>query len=307
MDIRQLRYVAAVARTMNFTQAAAQLGVAQPALSQAIAQLEKQLAVTLFDRNSRRVQLTPAGRLFADRAEKILRDLDSLQYSMLDHADLLHGKVNVGSMVFFFFGDIRLAEILADFARAHPGVELNVENHSAEENLAALRSGAVDVALINVAEHVEYPELGFTVIGRDDVVAILPPAHRFSALAQIQFSDLRDEPFVTYKTGSTMHETMNVLAKDSGFVPRAAVQSRNIILVRALVSAGLGVSIGPKSYLLSPGPPVAIVPLLPAQKIAITMVMRPNVEANPAARALVAFMRERLNVKAEPSDGGKAH
>src|ERR1700734_1348669 len=100
MEIRQLRYVVAVARTMNFTQAAAVLGIAQPALSQAVAQLEKQLAISLFNRNSRRVELTAAGRLFVERAEKILRELDNLQHNMLDHAEALHGSVNVGTMVF---------------------------------------------------------------------------------------------------------------------------------------------------------------------------------------------------------------
>lgn len=299
MDIRQLRYVVAAARTMNFTQAAAKLGIAQPALSQAIASLEKEVSVSLFDRNSRRVQLTAAGRLFVERAEKILRDLDSLQHSMHDHAESVRGKVNVGTMVFFFFGTIPFSETVAEFARIHPGVELSIDNYSVDDNLAALRSGKIDVALLNVAEHLEYPDLDFTIVGYDDVVAALPLSHRLAGRPHIQMADLRDELFVVYKPGSTMHETMNVLSREAAFVPRAAAQSRNIVLVRSLVSAGVGVSVGPKSYLMSPGPPVAIVPLVPLHRISITMVTRPIVQSNPAARALVEFMRDRLCADSE--------
>src|ERR1700742_2619313 len=129
MDIRQLRYVIAIARTKHFTHAAEQLGVAQPALSQAVAQREKQIGVSLFERSSRRVQLTSAGRLFVDRAESILAQLDALEDNMREHAKLLLGQVNIGTMVFFFFGKTRLAEVVAEFSHLYPGVELILDNH----------------------------------------------------------------------------------------------------------------------------------------------------------------------------------
>jgi DNA-binding transcriptional LysR family regulator len=294
MDVRQLRYVVAVARTKHFTHAAEQLGVAQPALSQAISLLEKRMAVALFDRSSRRVELTAAGRLFVERAERILADLDSLKLNMFEHAELLRGQVNVGSMVFFFFGIMPLADIVTDFIKIYPGVELSLDNNSVNDSLDALRLGKIDVALLNITENTAYPDLDFTVIGHDDIVAALPPDHRLADRSLIRFSELCDELFIVYKPGSTMRNALNTLSRSAGFAPRAAAHSRNIILVRSLVSAGAGISIGPKSYLMSPGPPVAVVPIEPAHKIALTMVTRPNVDANPAAKAFVAFVRERF-------------
>jgi len=294
MDVRQLRYVIAVARAMHFTHAAEQLGVAQPALSQAIALLERQLGVSLFERSSRRVQLTAAGKLFVERAEQILSQLDSLQKSMLAHSQLLLGKINVGTMVFFFLGQSRLSDAVAEFTHLHPGVELVIDNHTVDQNVDAVRTGSLDLALLNVAEGVSYGDLKFDVLDHDEIAVALPPGHHLSGHEQIQFSDLRDESFVTYKVGSTMYDVMSALSREAKFAPRAAVQSQNIILVRSLISAGVGVSIGPKSYLMSPGPPVAVIPLAPVQRIAIAMVTHPNRTSNPAARTLVEFLRQRF-------------
>ena len=294
-DVRHLRYVVAVARTLNFTHAAEQLGVAQPALSQAISLIEKRMRITLFDRSRRRMLLTDAGRLFVERAEQILAALDSLQRNMLEHAELLRGRVNIGTMVFFFFGRTQLADCVAAFVKMHPGVELSLDNSTVSDSLEALRAGKIDVALLNIVEDMADTGLNFTVVGHDDIVAALPATHRFATRERLAFSELRDEPFVIYKTGSTMRVALNALARSAGFTPRPAVQSQNIILVRSLVAAGVGVSIGPKSYLTSPGPEVAVVPIDPPQRIAITMVTRPNVDANPAARAFVGFLRDRFS------------
>jgi LysR family transcriptional regulator, transcription activator of glutamate synthase operon len=293
MDIRQLRYVVAVARTSHFTRAAAELGVAQPALSQTIALLEKRMSVALFDRSGRRVRLTTAGQMFVERAEKILAELDSLQGNMLEHARLLRGRVHLGAMVFFFHGRSQLARVIADFLKLHPDVELTVSNSTVGDSLGALRAGKIDVAIVNITKDAAYSDLKFAALGRDDIAAALPPGHRLGR-RRIKFSELRDEGFIIYRPGSTMHAALNTLCRKAGFTPRAAEFSRNIILVRALVSASIGVSIAPKSHLLSPGPPIDIVELDPLQRISITMATRSNIAANPAARAFVTFLHERF-------------
>lgn len=294
MDFRQLRYVVAIAHAMHFTRAAEELGVAQPALSQAIALLEKRLDVALFVRNSRRVQLTPAGRMFVERAEQILREIDSLQRNMQEHAQTMRGQVNIGTMVFFFFGRAQLAEAVSDFVKTHPGVEISVENNTIEDSLEAVRAGEIDIALINMPDNVTCPDLHVATIGHDEIVAALPPNHRLATNKEISLPDLHDEPFIAYKPGTTMHDALNALSMSAGFHPRASVRSRNIILVRSLVSAGAGVSIGPKSYLMSPGPPVETVPLVPRRQVSIAMVTRPGAQENRAARALIDFFRTRF-------------
>jgi DNA-binding transcriptional LysR family regulator len=286
---------------MHFTRAAEQLGVAQPALSQAVALLERQLGISLFERSSRRVQLTTAGRLFVERADLILKQLDSLQNSMLAHAEVLLGKVNIGTMVFFFLGQSRLSDAVAEFTQQHPGVDLVIENYSLDQNLDAVRTGALDLAFLSVVENASCEDLSFDVLGQDEIAVMLPPGHHLAGRSLLEFSELRDENFVTYKTGTTMHNVLEALCRKAAFTPRVAVQSHNIILIRSLISAGVGVSIGPKSYLSSPGPPVAVVPLSPPYQIAIAMVVHPNRTGNPAAKAMVDFLRLRFTEEASLS------
>lgn len=293
MKLRHLRYALELGRTRHFTQAAERLGIAQPALSQAIAALEKELAVALFVRTSRRVQPTEAGARFLERAERILGDLDDLQAEMQEHAVSLRGRVTVATMV--FFGATRLPPVVAEFARLHPGVELAIESRSKHDSLEGLRRGTLDAALLHVAEAADYPELAFHVLERDEIAAALAAGHPLAGRERLAFAELRDEPFIMFEPGSTMHDALRTLTREAGFAPRAIAHSQNINLVRAMVSAGVGVSIGPRSYLLSAGPPVAAVPLAPSRSIAISLVTGGSAEANPAARALVALLRARFD------------
>src|SRR4051794_7633754 len=98
MDIRQLQYFLAVARLRHFTQAAEELRVAQPALSQQIRQLEQDLGVQLFERTSRRVRLTAAGTALVERAERIVIDLDRIRSEMGAFAGLLRGQLAIGAL-----------------------------------------------------------------------------------------------------------------------------------------------------------------------------------------------------------------
>lgn len=292
MELRHLRYAVELARTMHFTQAADALGVAQPALSQAIAALERELAITLFDRTSRRVQLTGAGALFIERAQRILGDVEHLQSQMQEHSAAVRGRVTIGTML--HFGQTRLPPIVAEFSRIHPGIEVVLHNDSMHGGLDRLRAGTMDVAFFNIAEPAGYPDLEFVAVETDEIVAVLPSEHRFAGRARIRFAELESEPFVAYQPGSTMHEAFTTLAREAGFAPRVAVRSRSTMLVRALVSAGIGVSTGSKAYCASPGPPIAAIPLTPPMPIAISMAYRPASETNPPARALLAFLREQF-------------
>jgi DNA-binding transcriptional LysR family regulator len=298
MELRHLRFAVALARAMNFTRAADAMGVAQPALSQAIAALEKELGVALFDRTSRRVRLTGAGALFVERAERVLTDIDAMQGQMQEHAVALRGRVVISTML--FFGETRLPPIVAAFNRLHPGVEIVVRNDTTRRSLDGVRDGSMDIAFFNASDAGTYPDLTFTTVAGDEIVAVLPPGHRFAKRLRLCFADLADEAFVGYEPGSTMYDALVELAQIAGFIPRVVVRSRSTVLVRAFVAAGIGVSTGSRSFCSSPGPAVVTVPLLPAVQISVTMATSPRSAANPAARALADFFLERFH--AGPAD-----
>src|ERR1700733_13929557 len=143
MEFRQLRSVVAVARHASFTKGAAALAVAQPALSQAIASLERELGVRLFDRSSRRVALTDAGRAFAARAERILAEVAAAAEEMTAHAGGLRGRVVLGTSQ--SFAEDKLPKLLGRFHGTHPGVEIAVREGRADDLLVGLHEGRIDV------------------------------------------------------------------------------------------------------------------------------------------------------------------
>src|SRR5262245_60447562 len=96
MEMHQLRYAVAVARTRNFSRAAEQCHVAQPSLSQQIQKLEEELGERLFDRMKREVKLTPPGEVFLRRAVRILEEVDAAKREAKDATDLLRGTITIG-------------------------------------------------------------------------------------------------------------------------------------------------------------------------------------------------------------------
>jgi DNA-binding transcriptional LysR family regulator len=155
MDLRQIAYVEAVARNANFTRAAAELHVAQPALSVAIRRLEAELGVRLFERTSRRVSLTPAGTAFVDRGSRVSREVDALANEMREYAGGVRGRLRLSA---WYHVEPDLVDFMRDFTAANPLVEVSIQELPAAETLAALRAGDIDLAAV-----VKFPGLTSTI------------------------------------------------------------------------------------------------------------------------------------------------
>ncbi|HEU5327875.1 MAG TPA: LysR family transcriptional regulator, partial [Thermomicrobiales bacterium] len=155
MELRQLRYFVAVARRRHYTAAAEEIGVAQPALSQQIKLLERELGLDLFDRTGRRVRLTAAGEALLVRAERILADVASAEQEMAEFAGLARGRVIVGTLP--SLAERQLPGLLAGFHARHPGLDLVLREESTVRLLALAGSGDVDLALINELPAADLP------------------------------------------------------------------------------------------------------------------------------------------------------
>jgi LysR family transcriptional regulator, transcription activator of glutamate synthase operon len=291
MDIRQVRAAVEVGRTGGFTRAAEILGVAQPALSQAVASLERELGVALFERTSRRVWATPAGAAFVERAARILSDVDALSSEMAEHAGVVRGRVVVGSLQ--LFSETALPAILARFHRLHPDVELALREDVTHEMLAKLRAAELDVAIVNVDDPTPYPDLAFVPLYRDPLAIAVAAAHPLARGGATTMAALRAEDWVTFRRGSGLHMTLLEAARREGFVPRIVVESADTLTLRTLASEGLGVALLPRTFLEAPGPPVAIVELRePKLERAIALASRRGAVQNAAARAFASFLQE---------------
>src|SRR5580658_8979189 len=145
MEMHQLRYVVAVARTGNFSRAAEQCHVAQPSLSQQIQKLEDELNQRLFDRMKRAVKLTPDGEAFLHHAIRILEEADAAKREATDAQNLLRGTITIGALP--TIAPYLLPKAMAEFTRKYPGVEMVVQEDTTAQLLKLLLSYELDLAL----------------------------------------------------------------------------------------------------------------------------------------------------------------
>ena len=284
MDLRQLRYLVALADEAHFTRAAARMHVAQPALSQQIRKLEDELGLPLVDRSTRRVALTEAGILLVDRARRVLAEIDAVRAELDDLAGVRGGHLVIGAMQ--SLGPFDLSILLAMFHQQYPAVELTVQEEVSDALLAMLRADAVDLAFVSVTERVDHDVLETKRLLTEPLVVMVARDHPLAARERVRMAELRDEPFIAFREGAGLRRILTVAAHDAGFDAQIAFETNEVERARALASRGLGVTIVPESDAHRHGPPIAGVPLhRPSLTRDVTLVWRSGRRHTPAARA----------------------
>ncbi|HXD28486.1 MAG TPA: LysR family transcriptional regulator, partial [Arthrobacter sp.] len=195
METRHLRYFVAVAEERHFGRAAARLHMAQPPLSQQIKQLEEQLGTPLLTRTTRRVDLTPAGEMFLGRARTLLAELEQLAQDVRTVGEGATGVLRIG---FTGTATYRLMPgIVASARERMPGLQLNVQGEMLTPEMEeALAEGRLDVAVLRPPVRSDAVELKF--LEQDRLSVALPENHRLAARAELDLSELADEPFICY-------------------------------------------------------------------------------------------------------------
>ena len=290
MELRQLRYLVALADERHFTRAAARERVAQPALSQQVAKLERELGQPLVDRTTRRVHLTEAGELLVAHARRVLAELDDARAELEQLSGLLGGRVTIGLTQ--TPGPLDLVRLLADFHACHSHVELAVREDLSTTLADELRADALDLAFLSIVEDADRRGLELQELAAEPLVVALPAAHRLAGRARLTIGDLREEELIAFSEGATIRRAVRRIAREAGFEPRIAFETREVARMRALVAAGLGVAILPRSDAQAPGPPVRIAALRPPTLThRISLCWRHGKRHAPAARALLEQTR----------------
>lgn len=251
MDIRSLRYFAAVAQTGHMTRAAEQLGIQQPPLSLQIKTLERQLGVQLFKRHPRGVTLTEAGRLFQVEALQLLDDMEAMRARMKRVAEGQAGVLRVGftsSAAAHRF----VPDALRDFREGHPGIELQLREANAAELTEALSAGRLHAALLRMP--VLRPEgLAFQTLLREPVMAALPaeraPATSSRRPRPLTLAQLCRDPMILVRRPGApgLYADLLALCNAQGLTPRVVAEVDRMMTNLNLVAAGVGVSVVPAS------------------------------------------------------------
>jgi LysR family transcriptional activator of glutamate synthase operon len=301
MDLRQLRYLVALAEELNFTRAAANEHIAQPALSQQIRRLEDELGLALVERTTRRVSLTEAGQLLVVRARRILAELEAAAAELAAVRGVDIGHVTIGAM--HTMGPVDLSLALATFHDRHPHVGLSVREAASEEMAEMLRIDELDLAFLSVTERVESHGLGLHQLLSEELVVLLPPDHALSGRGQVRMAELAGEPFISFRAGARLRELLFTAGRDAGFEPRVELESNDSQRVRRLVSRGSGVAILPRSDAVGPGAEVDVATLVePALRRDITLAWREGRRHPPAATAFLELARETFDETGSAND-----
>ena len=206
MELRQLRYLVALAEEGSFTRAAESEHIAQPAVSQQIRRLEDELGLALVERTTRRVTLTDAGELLVVRARRVMAELDAAQIELQALRGMHAGHVTIGAM--HTMGPIDLSLALALFSQRHPDVQFTVREQSSEEMAEMLRVDELDLAFLSVTERVESHGLGLEQLVSEELVVLLPLEHRLGRRRQVRMADLAEEAFISFREGARLRELL---------------------------------------------------------------------------------------------------
>ncbi|TQL19648.1 DNA-binding transcriptional LysR family regulator [Streptomyces sp. SLBN-134] len=242
VELRYLTAFVAVAEELHFGRAARRLQMAQPPLSQQIRQLEKELGVQLFERNTRSVRLTSAGDSFLGPVRTVLRDLDLATRAVKAAGRGEFGRVTVG------FAGASSHEALPLLTRAvrasHPGIELVLAGQTyANTALARVAEGTLDLGFVRLPAR--RPGVRTRVIYEEELICALPSDHRLARQERIALADLAQEPFVTFPSnaGSSLRDAMTEACEKAGVVPRVTQEAPDSHTILALVAAGVGVTL----------------------------------------------------------------
>ncbi len=287
MELHQLRYFLAVARTKSFSRAAEQCHVAQPSLSQQIMKLEGELEEKLFERTKRSVALTSVGEIFLAHAERVLEEVDLARDKVRDVRGLLKGRVILGALptVAPYF----LPERLKAFALAFPGIEVQVHEDTTALLSAAVLNKEIDVALISLP--VEHKALVSEAFFEEDLLIALPARHPLAARKHLALDDLEAETFILMKEGHCLAGQALQFCRMNNFAPRLSFRSAQIETVIAFVAAGWGVSVVPAMARKLDTKAVRYLPIA-GMKRSIGIIRHRARPLSRAGQVLIDFMRE---------------
>lgn len=253
MEMRQLEYLLAVVEEGGFTRAALRAHVAQPAISQQIAQLERELGVRLFDRSERRVRLTAEGEAFLPHARAVLDTVAAGRHAVAALHGVLAGRLTIGTVA---SPPAELLTPLRTFQHRHHEVRITLRVNDSDSLVADVLAGRIDTALIGlIGERLlggptrqRLPAaLAAAALVTEPLVVAVARDHPLAEQSSVAISALRDERFACLTNGTGLRTVLETACAEVGFTPDVRAETDHLTDLAELVGAGLGIALVPRS------------------------------------------------------------
>lgn len=258
MELRDLKSFIEVAAHKSFTKAAAHSYLTQPSLSKAVKKLEEELHVELFDRSTRNLRLTDAGRIVYHQGHKALAALAELDILLDELKDIAVGKIKMGIPP--LIGTLFFSTIARTFNKKYPKVTLELVELGAKRICQLVEDGEIDLGIIVLpASETKFDVYPFI---QDEFVLYVHEDHKLAQKSSVTLRELKDEKFIIFSEDFALHDYIKQSCEDAGFTPDISYQSSQWDLIIELVSSNLGITLMPISiYYKQTNSNVKIIPI----------------------------------------------
>ncbi|MBI6340093.1 LysR family transcriptional regulator [Proteus sp. PR00224] len=295
MDIRTLRYFVEVVQLNGFSRAADALFITQPAISRSIKKLEDELGVTLLVREIDGVRLTDDGAILFEHAKQILAQFNNINKALQDKSGPLTGTLNVGLPP--VIASTYFADIIMEFSSRHPLVELKIFELGTKQMADAMREGRVETAAVVLPFNEDIFEL--TPFSEDHLMLLMSPSHSLAIKKEIHFKELINEPFIFFSEDFRINDLIYSACGIYNTVPIIAGRSNHLDLIIAMVKAGVGVTLLPKSMCnKNPIDDLVVLPVVePTLSYQIALANNKNGYKSRSCQAWDQLAREKLTIE----------
>jgi LysR family hydrogen peroxide-inducible transcriptional activator len=292
MNLRDLKYLVALAEHRHFGRAAAASFVSQPTLSTQIRKLEDELGVTLIERAPRRVMLTPIGEDIAERARGVIAGVEQMTELARRSRDPEAGSVRLG--LFPTLAPYLLPHVLPQVRERFPRLELLLVEEKTDVILQRLRDGRLDAGILALPLHDEQLRIEF--LFDEPFVLAAPSSHPIAARGALQADDLRDADLLLLEEGHCLRDQALDVCRLAGAGEREGFRATSLETLRQMVAAGVGMTLLPVLAVQPPVPPSSDIVLLPfagdAPHRRIAMVWRRSSAMDAFLARLAAVFRD---------------
>jgi DNA-binding transcriptional LysR family regulator len=301
MELRQLEYFIAVVEEASFTKAAAREHVAQPGVSAQIRRLEAEFGEALLDRSGRTVRLTEVGAAVLPYARAALEAVGNARLVMDELTGLVRGRVAVGMVV--SCASVDLPDLLADFHKNHPAVDITLSEDNSDKLIESLLAGRLDLALIAVGSTLP-PGIETQLVVDEALYAAVALSDELADRETVTLAEIQARPLISLPAGTGIRTCIEEACAAKGFSPHIALEASNLDVLAQLAARGLGVAIVPES-LATQHPELHGLPITePRMRGSLRLGWRADGPSSPAGRALVRHARSVLKAGSEPISPG---
>jgi DNA-binding transcriptional LysR family regulator len=252
MEERVLDYIQKILEEGSISQAAKRLFIAQPSLSQYIKRIEDDLGAEIFERKAKPIKLTNAGEIYLQTEEMIQQLRQQREKQIEDLFELKRGHLTIGSS--HYRSMYLLTRVLPVFKQRYPGISINLEEGITEKLEECAVTGITDFSIVLLP--LSYPTLAYEELFKEEIILALPANHSLCKDGKreqsylppyppIDFSLLKQEPFIIMKKGQKIRDSFFDLCQNAGFRPKIILETDSMATAQSLAAAGLGITIIP--------------------------------------------------------------